>query len=93
MGGSVTDPSSDAAPSPDSRGDPAGAGRPDPEVPGPPRPFVERLGMAAIALVLAGVFAAMAVAAWANGEGFLALMAGMGAVMTVWAGVLTLRRG
>lgn len=93
MGGSVTDPSPGAAPAPEPRNDLGDAGRPAQDVPGPPRPFVERLGMAAIALVLAGVFAAMAVAAWANGEGFLALMAGMGAVMTVWAGVLTLRRG
>ncbi len=84
------DPDPSVAPDGVEAGDPAETGR---EETSPPRPMVERLGMAAIAIVLAAVFGAMAAAAWVNGEGFLGLMAGMGSVMTVWAGVLTLRRG
>ena len=55
--------------------------------------MVERLGLGAIALVLAGVFGFIAVAAWTSGEIFLAVMAGIGALMTVWAAAGTLRRG
>ena len=57
------------------------------------RPLVERLGMAAVALVLAIMFGGMAVASWIGGEGFLAIMAGIGALMTAWAGVRTVLRG
>ena len=57
------------------------------------RPLVERLGLGAIAVVLAAVFAFVAMAAWASGEVFLAVMAGIGALMTVWAAASTLRRG
>ena len=57
------------------------------------RPLVERLGLAIIALVLAAVFSFVAVAAWTRGEVFLAVMAGIGALMTVWAAASTLRRG
>ena len=57
------------------------------------RPLVERLGLGVIALVLAGVFAALAVAAWTGGEVFLGVMAGIGALMTVWAAASGLRRG
>ncbi len=57
------------------------------------RPLVERLGMAAIALVLAALFGAMAAAAFAGGEPFLGVMAGTGSLMTLWVGALTLRRG
>jgi len=59
------------------------------------RPLVERLGMAAVALVLAIMFGGMAVASWIGGEGFLAIMAGVGvgALMTAWAGVRTVLRG
>lgn len=64
-----------------------------PEPPGEPsRPLIERVGLGAIALVLAGVFAAVALAAFASGEVFLGMMAGIGALMTVWAGAATLRR-
>jgi hypothetical protein len=58
-----------------------------------PRPLVERLGMAAIAVVLAAVFAVMAAAAFGGGEPFLGVMAGAGSLMTLWVGGLTLRRG
>jgi hypothetical protein len=57
------------------------------------RPLVERIGLGAIAVVLAGVFAFIALAAWTSGELFLAVMAGIGALMTVWAAAVTLRRG
>ena len=58
-----------------------------------PRPLVERLGMAVIAVVLAAVFAIMAAAAFGGGEPFLGVMAGTGSLMTLWVGGLTLRRG
>lgn len=57
------------------------------------RPLLERLGMAAVALVLAIMFGGMALASWIGGEGFLAIMAGTGALMTAWAGVRTVLRG
>jgi hypothetical protein len=58
-----------------------------------PRPLIERLGLGAIALLLTGVFAALAVAALAGGEVFLGVMAGTGALMTLWAAASSLRRG
>lgn len=57
------------------------------------RPLVERLGLAAIALLLAAVFAFIGTAAWTSGEVFLAVMAAIGALMTVWAASSTFRRG
>ncbi|HSO29295.1 MAG TPA: hypothetical protein VLS28_05285 [Candidatus Sulfomarinibacteraceae bacterium] len=65
----------------------------DPGDPRGPRPFVERVGMALLALVIAVLFGGMAVASWIGGEGFLAVVAATGALMTAWAGALTLRRG
>jgi len=56
------------------------------------RPLVERLGLAFIAVVLAVMFGGVAVAAWVGGELFLAVMAGIGALMTAWAGTITLFR-
>jgi hypothetical protein len=70
-----------------------GSPRPAEPVDEPGRPLVERLGLGAIALVLAGVFGFIALAAWTSGEIFLAVMAGIGALMTVWAAASTLRRG
>lgn len=58
-----------------------------------PRPWVERIGLAAIALVLAAMFAFVAVASWNGSEPFLAVMAGIGSLMTLWVGALTLVRG
>lgn len=58
-----------------------------------PRPMVERLGMAGIALVLAALFAVVAVAAFAGGEPFLGVMGVIGCLMVVWVGGLTLFRG
>ena len=57
------------------------------------RPLVERLGLAAIALVLGLLFGAVAVSAWVGGELFLAAMGAIGALMTFWVGALTLVRG
>ena len=57
------------------------------------RPLVERLGLAVIALLLAAVFGFVAFAALTSGEVFLAVMAGIGALMTIWAAASTLRHG
>ena len=59
----------------------------------PRRPLVERIGMAGIALVLAALFGTVGAAAFAGGEPFLAVMGGLGCVMTLWVGLLTLVRG
>ena len=74
---------------------PAPTPRPAPGSPSPDgqRPLIERLGLGAIALLLAVVFGALAYAAIASGELFLGVMAGIGALMTVWAAASTLRRG
>lgn len=78
----------------------AAASGPEPEPqpePDPPaqarRPLIERIGMAAIAAVLAALFGGVAVAAWVGGEPFLAVMGGIGCLMTAWVGGLTLFRG
>ena len=58
-----------------------------------PRPLIERLGLAAIALVLALLFGGVALALWFGGELFLAVMGGIGCLMTLWVGAVTLFRG
>jgi hypothetical protein len=63
------------------------------QVPREPRPLIERIGLAAIALVLAALFGGVAVASWYGGELFLAAMGGIGCLMTLWVGALTLIRG
>lgn len=65
------------------------AGPEDPE----PRPLVERVGLGAIALVMAALFGTLGFAALASGEVFVGAMAGIGALMTLWAAASTLRRG
>jgi hypothetical protein len=57
-----------------------------------PRPLVERLGIALIALVIAALFGAMGLAAWLGSEVFLAAMAWLGALMTLWAAGSTIVR-
>jgi hypothetical protein len=57
------------------------------------RPLLERIGMAAIALVMAGLFGLVAAAAWVSGELFLATMGAIGCFMTLWVGAITLVRG
>ena len=68
-------------------------GRPPDEPAREPRPLLERIGMAAIALVMAGLFGAVAAAAWISGELFLAAMGAIGCFMTLWVGAITLVRG
>jgi hypothetical protein len=74
-----------------------GAERAEPNVPAvtlrEPRPMIERIGLAAIAAVLAALFGGVAVASWVGGELFLAVMGAIGSLMTLWVGILTLIRG
>ena len=63
------------------------------EPPREPRPLIERIGLAAVALVLAILFGGVAAASWVGGELFLAVMGGVGCLMTLWVGALTLIRG
>jgi hypothetical protein len=58
-----------------------------------PRPWIERIGLAGIALVFASLFGALALGSWSGGELFLAVMGGIGCFMTLWVGALTLLRG
>jgi hypothetical protein len=58
-----------------------------------PRPIIERIGLAMVALVLATLFGGVALASWIGGELFLAAMGAIGALMTLWVGILTLVRG
>jgi len=67
-------------------------GQPTGGEPGP-RPLIERIGLGAIALVVAGLFGTVAYVTLTNGELFLGVMAATGALMTVWAAASTLRRG
>lgn len=67
--------------------------RPNPSAVGGRRPLIERIGLAAIAAVLAVLFGGVAVAAWLGGEVFLAVMGATGCLMTAWVGGLTLFRG
>ena len=57
------------------------------------RPLVERLLLLAVAVVMAAAFFFMGAAAWVSGEMPLALTGALGAIMTLWVGLLTLRRG
>lgn len=73
---------------------PGAPGRPQPPVESSePRPLIERLGLAAVAVVLAALFGGVAAASWIGGEPFLAVMGGVGCIMTLWVGILTLLRG
>jgi hypothetical protein len=57
------------------------------------RPVLERIGLAAIAIVMAMLFGVVAVAAFAGGEYFLAAMGFVGCMMTLAVGGITLLRG
>ena len=63
------------------------------ERPREPRPIIERIGLAAVAAVLAVLFGGVAAASWIGGEPFLTIMGGVGCLMTVWVGLITLVRG
>jgi hypothetical protein len=67
--------------------------RPTAPEPSERRPLIERIGLAAIAAILAALFGGVAVAAWIGGEPFLAVMGGIGCLMTAWVGGITLFRG
>jgi hypothetical protein len=64
----------------------------DGEAPAEPRPLIERVGLGLIALVFAIVFGGLAGGAFVSGEVFLGTMAGIGALMTLWAAAGTTRR-
>jgi hypothetical protein len=55
--------------------------------------MIERLGLGVIAVVVVGMFGTLAAVALTGGELFLGVMAGIGALMTLWAAVGSLRRG
>lgn len=74
----------------DPAGDPAG---PEASRRSEPRPLIERVALGGIAIVVAAVFAGIAIAAFAGSEVFLGTMAGIGALMTVWAAAGNIRRG
>ena len=57
------------------------------------RTAIERIGLAAVAVVMAALFAAVAVAAFVGGEFFLAAMGLVGCMMTLAVGGATLLRG
>jgi hypothetical protein len=57
------------------------------------RPILERIGMAAVAVVMALLFAAVGAAAFIGGEYFLAAMGFVGCMMTLIVGGSTLLRG
>lgn len=66
----------------------------EPEAPaGGRRPLVERVGLGLVAVLFAVLFGGIAVAAWQGGELFLAVMGGIGCLMTLWVGGITLFRG
>jgi len=73
--------------------EPVGAQASDAEANREPRPWIERIGLAGIALLMAGLFGTVGVAAWYGNEGFLAAMGAIGCLMTLWVGALTLVRG
>jgi hypothetical protein len=68
-------------------------GLPEPRQPHEPRPLIERIGLAAVAAVLAILFGGVAAASWIGGEPFLTIMGGIGCLMTLWVGAMTLIRG
>ena len=57
------------------------------------RPRIRRLVVAALALALAVLLGGLAYAAWAVGLTFLAAVAALGCLMTLWVGALTVLRG
>ena len=75
---------------PEPRDTPESAGAPDPRE---PRPIIERIGLAAVAVAAAVMFGGVGYAAWLGGELFLAVIGAISCVMTLWVGVLTLIRG
>ena len=58
-----------------------------------PRPLIERIGLGLIAIVVTTLFGALGVAALASNEVFLGVMGLIGALMTMWAAIASLRKG
>ena len=58
-----------------------------------PRPWLERIGLFAVAAVMAALFAGVALAAFVSGEYILAAMGFAGCMMTAFVGGSTLIRG
>jgi hypothetical protein len=58
-----------------------------------PRPLIERIGLAFIAIVMAMMFAGVAIASFVGGEPFLGVMGVVGCLMVLWVGGLTVVRG
>jgi hypothetical protein len=85
-------PPEPAEPAPPAEVDAAATARP-PDDDRRRRPLIERIGMAAVAAVMASLFGGVAAAAWIGGEPFLAVMGGIGCLMTAWVGAITLFRG
>jgi hypothetical protein len=92
----VTDPTgepiAERPPEDDAAAPTTDADAPDP-VEAERRPALERIGMAAIAVVMAILFGIVGVAAFAGGEYFLAAMGFVGCMMTLVVGGSTLLRG
>ncbi len=86
------EPAEPAEPAPPAEVDAAATARP-PDDDRRRRPLIERIGMAAVAAVMASLFGGVAAAAWIGGEPFLAVMGGIGCLMTAWVGAITLFRG
>jgi hypothetical protein len=59
----------------------------------PARPLFERLLLLLVALAMAAGFLVMGVASWVSGELPLGIFGLLGCFMTLWVGLLTLRRG
>jgi len=73
--------------------DPAGDRRGTASDGATPRPLIERVALGGIAILVAALFGGIAVAAFAGHEVFLGAMAGIGALMTIWAAAGNIRRG
>lgn len=64
----------------------------DPGEPREPRTWIERIGLAVVALALGLMFGGVGYAAWLGGELFLAVIGAISCLMTLWVGALTLIR-
>jgi hypothetical protein len=60
---------------------------------GEKRPWPERIGLGAVAVVKSLLFGGVAIAAGTNGEWILAAMSAVGAFMTIAVGLATVIRG
>jgi hypothetical protein len=85
----IADPTAESVPAPPA----TSAAAPAPDAERERRPVLERIGLAAIAVVMAFLFGAVAVAAFIGGEYFLAAMGFVGCMMTLVVGGTTLLRG